>query len=71
MISGGGDDEVIATSYAIGINDFLPKHFTIDSLWATLAMHADRGPVEHQPVIGLYGRDQVPGYFNWTLAEAH
>ena len=42
LISACGDHATIAAAYAIGVNDYLQKPFTLDTLWATLAMHAER-----------------------------
>ena len=42
LISAYGDHEAVAEAYAQGITDFLPKPFSMKTLWATLAMHADK-----------------------------
>jgi len=42
LISACGDHATIAAAYAIGVHDFLQKPFTLDTLWATLAMHAEK-----------------------------
>ena len=69
LVSGGGDHDAIATAYSIGIDDYLPKPFTIDSLWATLVMHAERCRFGEQQVISLQGEDPSPNYLNWLAAE--
>ena len=40
LISGEVSEDLISESYAIGIHDYLQKPFTLDTLWATMAMHA-------------------------------
>ena len=40
LISANGDDGLISEAYGIGASDFLQKPFTVETLWATLAMHA-------------------------------
>ena len=42
LISAGGNHDDIASAYAVGVNDYLPKPFALDALWATLVMHAQR-----------------------------
>lgn len=42
LISACGDHTTIAAAYAIGVHDYLQKPFTLDTLWATLAMHAEK-----------------------------
>ena len=42
LISACGDHATVAEAYAIGVHDYLQKPFTLDTLWATLAMHAER-----------------------------
>jgi DNA-binding NtrC family response regulator len=42
LISACGDHATIAAAYAIGVNDYLQKPFVLDTLWATLAMHAEK-----------------------------
>ena len=42
LISANGDDGLISEAYGIGANDFLQKPFTVDTLWATLIMHAKK-----------------------------
>ena len=40
LISANGDDGLISEAYGVGASDFLQKPFTVETLWATLAMHA-------------------------------
>lgn len=42
LISACGDHTTIAAAYAIGVHDYLQKPFTLDTLWATLAMHTEK-----------------------------
>ena len=42
LISGEVNEDLISESYAIGIHDYLQKPFTLNTLWATMAMHAAR-----------------------------
>ena len=42
LISACGDHATVAAAYAIGVHDYLQKPFTLDTLWATLAMHAEK-----------------------------
>jgi DNA-binding NtrC family response regulator len=42
LISACGDHATVAAAYAVGVNDYLQKPFTLDTLWATLAMHAEK-----------------------------
>lgn len=42
LISACGDHATIAAAYAIGVHDYLQKPFTLSTLWATLAMHAEK-----------------------------
>ncbi|MGA8240058.1 MAG: response regulator [Desulfobacterales bacterium] len=42
LISACGDHATIAAAYATGVHDYLQKPFTLDTLWATLAMHAEK-----------------------------
>jgi len=69
LISAGGDHNAIATAYSIGINDYLPKPFTLDALWATLVMHAERSIAGDQQVTSLQSRDQVPVEISWPLSR--
>ncbi len=69
LISAGGNHDAIATAYSIGINDYLPKPFTLDALWATLVMHAGRSIAGDHQVTGLQSQDQVPVEINWSLSR--
>jgi DNA-binding NtrC family response regulator len=42
LISAQGDHEIVAAAYAVGVQDFLQKPFTLKTLWATLAMHVSK-----------------------------
>jgi DNA-binding NtrC family response regulator len=42
LISAHGDHEIVAAAYAVGVQDFLQKPFTLKTLWATLAMHVSK-----------------------------
>ncbi len=42
LISANGNDQVIENAYKIGVHDFLPKPFSLKTLWATLAMHVQK-----------------------------
>ncbi|MGW8188092.1 MAG: response regulator, partial [Desulfobacterales bacterium] len=42
LISACGDHVTVAAAYAIGVHDYLQKPFTLDTLWATLTMHAEK-----------------------------
>ena len=39
LMSAHGDDEIISRSYEIGVDDFLQKPFTLETLLATIAVH--------------------------------
>lgn len=58
LISAYGDHEAVAQAYAQGITDFLPKPFSMKTLWATLAMHVDRR-VSGRRIIDLRPRQRV------------
>jgi DNA-binding NtrC family response regulator len=47
LISGDVSEEVISESYASGIHDYLQKPFRLETLWATMAMHAARMAESH------------------------
>ncbi len=64
LISAGGNHDAIATAYSVGINDYLPKPFTLDALLATLVMHAERCKVGRQQVISPRSHGQVPVEIN-------
>jgi len=54
LISAYGDHDAVAEAYTQGITDFLPKPFSMKTLWATLAMHVekhfgDRRVIDLQP----------------------
>ena len=53
LISAGVDNDAIASAYSLGINDYLPKPFTLDVLLATLVMHAERRTAGGRQVISL------------------
>ncbi|MFZ0614605.1 MAG: response regulator [Desulfobacterales bacterium] len=55
LISACGDHATIATAYAMGVHDYLQKPFTLDTLWATLALHVERLGNRHR-VIDLRSR---------------
>ncbi len=55
LISACGDHATIATAYAMGVNDYIQKPFTLDTLWATLAMHVAKLKTRHR-VIDLQSR---------------
>ena len=58
LISGEVSDDLISESYAIGIHDYLQKPFTLDTLWATMAMHAAKMKMpkhDLSPVTGCSG----------------
>ena len=40
LISGNVNEELVSESYAVGIHDYLQKPFRLETLWATMAMHA-------------------------------
>lgn len=42
LISANGNDQVIENAYKVGVHDFLPKPFSLKTLWATLAMHVQK-----------------------------
>jgi DNA-binding NtrC family response regulator len=42
LISACADHATIAAAYAGGIHDYLQKPFTLDTLWATMTMHAEK-----------------------------
>ena len=42
LISAFGDDDVVSQAFSIGVHDFLPKPFSLRTLWATLLMHFER-----------------------------
>jgi DNA-binding NtrC family response regulator len=58
LISAAGDHETVAAAYAIGVNDYLQKPFTLATLWATLAMHAEK-LTRHPGVIALHSRREA------------
>jgi DNA-binding response OmpR family regulator len=68
LISAGGDHDAIAIAYAIGVNDYLPKPFTLDTLWATLVMHEARRKASDHKVISLRNRNRAAFETNWSLA---
>jgi len=39
LMSACGDDEIISRAYEIGLDDFLQKPFTLETLLATIAVH--------------------------------
>jgi DNA-binding response OmpR family regulator len=39
LMSANGDDEVISRAYEIGLDDFLQKPYTLETLLATIAVH--------------------------------
>ena len=39
LMSADGDDEIISRAYEIGVDDFLQKPFTLETLLATIAVH--------------------------------
>ena len=58
LISACGDHATVAAAYAIGVHDYLQKPFTLDTLWATLTLHAEK--LEHRRrVIDLQGRREA------------
>ncbi len=46
LISATGSDEVVSEAYRIGVHDFLPKPFTLETLLATLRMHLGKGKTQ-------------------------
>lgn len=42
LISADGDDEIISRAYEIGVDDFLQKPFTLETLLATIAVHVHK-----------------------------
>ena len=42
LMSAGGTDDLISRAYAIGVDDFLQKPFTLETLLATIAVHVRR-----------------------------
>jgi DNA-binding response OmpR family regulator len=68
LISAGGDHDAIAIAYAIGVNDYLPKPFTLDTLWATLIMLVGRRKSSGHKVIRLGHRDPNTLDMSWPLA---
>jgi DNA-binding NtrC family response regulator len=58
LISACGDHATIAAAYAIGVHDYLQKPFALDTLWATLAMHAEK-LVRRRCVIDLRSRREA------------
>ena len=46
LISATGSDEVVSEAYRIGVHDFLPKPFTLETLLATLRMHLGKGETQ-------------------------
>jgi DNA-binding response OmpR family regulator len=68
LISAGGDHDAIAIAYAIGVNDYLPKPFTLDTLWATMIMLVSRRKDTGHKVIRLEHRDADTFNRNWPLA---
>ena len=60
LISASGNHDDIAAAYSIGINDYLPKPFTLDAFWATLIMHSERHLTSSQRVIEWRYRDRMP-----------
>ena len=68
LISASVNHDAVATAYALGISDYLPKPFTLDALLATLVMHAKRRKTGVQQVFSLRCQDQVPLETNWPSA---
>ena len=58
LISACSDHATIAAAYTIGVHDYLQKPFTLDTLWATLAMHAEKLE-ERRRVIDLRSRREA------------
>jgi DNA-binding NtrC family response regulator len=46
LISATGSDEVVSETYRTGVDDFLPKPFTLETLLATLRMHVGKGEAQ-------------------------
>lgn len=55
LTSACGDHGTIATAYAMGVNDYIQKPFTLDTLWATLTMHVAKLKNRHH-IIDLQSR---------------
>ena len=68
LISAGGDHDAIAIAYAIGVNDYLPKPFTLDTLWATMIMLVSRRKDIGNKVIRLEHHDHDSLDMSWPLA---
>ncbi len=42
LISANGSDETVKSAYEIGVHDFLQKPFSLETLFATMAMHVQK-----------------------------
>ncbi len=50
LMSAYGDDEIISRAYEIGLDDFLQKPFSLETLLATIAVHVRKTrPATNQP----------------------
>jgi len=58
LISAYGDHDAVAEAYAQGITDFLPKPFSMKTLWATLNMHMDKRATGRR-IIDLRPRQKI------------
>ena len=50
LISANSSDEVVSEAYRIGVHDFLPKPFTLETLLATLRMHLGKGETQQSEI---------------------
>jgi DNA-binding response OmpR family regulator len=55
LMSAYGDDEIISRAYEIGLDDFLQKPFTLETLLATIAVHVrkTRPAYDQPPAVAL------------------